>query len=140
MAKLSLEVEKAVVMGLKSLKALGDALTCIGVVQASVVLDDGTLEALGNLIFDKANEVCQALEMSWKTRGVIHQGYANVGVGNQRLSPKKLMQPEDKSKAKHKDLYRGMGICLAMKNMKTKRNFRIGKRGKEQSTKRSKMD
>lgn len=62
-----------------------------------------------------------------------------MGVENQHLSPKKLTQLEDKSKAKHKDLYMGMGIG-AMKNMKTKRNFRIGKRGKEQSIKRSKMD
>lgn len=62
MAKLSLESEKAVVMGLKSLKALGEALTCIGVAQASVALDDETLGALGNLIMDKTDEVFGALD------------------------------------------------------------------------------
>ena len=53
--------EKIVTMGLKSLKALGEALVCIGVAQSSVVLDEGTLGAMGNLIFDQADAVCQAL-------------------------------------------------------------------------------
>ena len=60
MEKLSLESEKAVVMGLKSLKALGDALTCIG--SAQTPLDSETLGALGNLIIDKADEVYGALD------------------------------------------------------------------------------
>jgi hypothetical protein len=57
---LSFESEKAVVMGLIALKALGNALVCIGSTQIS--LDDDTLTALGDLIIDKAVEVYGALE------------------------------------------------------------------------------
>lgn len=54
--------EETVVMGLQALKALGDSLLCIGASEDSVALDDHTLRSLGVLIFDKADEVFEALK------------------------------------------------------------------------------
>ena len=49
-------------MGLKSLKALGDSLTCIGTARDDVPLDESTLCSLGVLIFDIADEVFETLK------------------------------------------------------------------------------
>ena len=56
------DAEQTVVMGLQALKALGDSLMAIGAAGDSVSLDDGTLRSLGVLIFDKADEVFEALK------------------------------------------------------------------------------
>ncbi len=56
------DAEQVVVMGLQALKALGDSLLCIGAAESSVALDDDTLRSLGVVIFDKADEVFEALK------------------------------------------------------------------------------
>jgi hypothetical protein len=54
--------EQAVVSGLRSLKALGDALVCISAAKDSTSLDDDTLSALGSLIFEQADKVFEILK------------------------------------------------------------------------------
>jgi hypothetical protein len=54
--------EETVVMGLQALKALGDSLMCIALAGDDAVLDKDSLKSLGVLIFDKADEVFEALK------------------------------------------------------------------------------
>jgi hypothetical protein len=58
----NVDAEQTVVMGLQALKALGDSLTCIAAAGDSVPLDENTLRSMGVLIFDKADEVFEALK------------------------------------------------------------------------------
>ena len=64
MAKvLSFEKEGKVGPELLTLKALGDALICIGIAKNGASLLDGTLQNLGYLIVDKVQTIGEALEV-----------------------------------------------------------------------------
>jgi hypothetical protein len=54
--------EEKVVMGLKHLIALGDALLCIEYAKDSVIITEDTVKSLASLITDKAEQVWDALE------------------------------------------------------------------------------
>jgi hypothetical protein len=54
--------EEQVVMGLKHLMALGDALLCIEYAKDTVILTDDTVKSLASLIIDKTEQVWNALE------------------------------------------------------------------------------
>jgi hypothetical protein len=58
---LDLKTDLKVSPDLMILKALGDALVCIGMAPEEVSLLDGTLQHLGYLIIEKVDRVGQAL-------------------------------------------------------------------------------
>jgi hypothetical protein len=59
----NLETSLKVGPALNLIKALGDAIVCVGLAGPDASLLDGTLQSLGFLIIDKATEIGEFLEV-----------------------------------------------------------------------------